>query len=151
MRLFNKKSKYAFSDILKGVQYAVNSVQEMLQAQQIQNLKKFWQENDGSPVCKKVKIGDREVDIPLAELVSHNHLTIERIEVKFKLRIGDVEIHSIMNRLENKSNLAYAELQMTMDDIQVTDNDVMDITIQFKLKESPEGIAHLTDYYSKQI
>ena len=32
MELFDKK-KYAFSDILKGLQYAINSAQDMLQAQ----------------------------------------------------------------------------------------------------------------------
>lgn len=34
MGIFGKdKAKYAFSDILKGLQYAINSAQEMLQAQ----------------------------------------------------------------------------------------------------------------------
>ncbi len=29
MGLFDKKKSYAFSDILKGVQYAINSAQDM--------------------------------------------------------------------------------------------------------------------------
>lgn len=49
MGIFSKKSKYALSDILKGLHNAVNSTQEMLQAQQVQNLTKFWQANDGTP------------------------------------------------------------------------------------------------------
>ena len=61
MGLFDKKKKYALSDILKGLHQAVNSAQEMLQAQQVQNLARFWQTNDGSPVSQKVKIGDREM------------------------------------------------------------------------------------------
>lgn len=32
MGLFSKRSKYAFSDILKGLHNAVNSAQKMLQA-----------------------------------------------------------------------------------------------------------------------
>lgn len=35
MGLFDKKKKYAFSDILKGLHNAVNSAQEMLQVQQM--------------------------------------------------------------------------------------------------------------------
>ena len=47
MGLFNKKQKYAFSDILKGLQYAINSAQDMLQAQQVQGLMRFWGSNSG--------------------------------------------------------------------------------------------------------
>lgn len=36
MGLFSKRPKYALSDILKGLQDAVNGVQEMLQVQQVQ-------------------------------------------------------------------------------------------------------------------
>lgn len=64
MGIFSKKPKYALSDILKGVQYAINSAQEMLHAQQVQNLMKFWKSNDGSPVTQKVLIGERELDVP---------------------------------------------------------------------------------------
>ena len=94
MGIFSKKPKYAFSEILRGLYHAVGSAQEMLQAQQVQNLKKFWQDTDGSPICQKVKVGDKEIDVPLMALVSH----------------------------------------CQMDDIKMTDNDVMDITIRFKLK-----------------
>lgn len=37
MGIFSKKPKYALSDILKGLHNAVNSAQEMVQAQQVQN------------------------------------------------------------------------------------------------------------------
>ena len=151
MGIFSKKPKYAFSDILKGLYHTVGSAQEMLQAQQVQNLKKFWQETDGNPICQKVKSGDKEIDVPLMALVSHCHLEMEDMEIKFKTRISDVKAHSIVNRLDSKNSLTYAELQMVMDDIKVADNDVMDITIRFKLKDSPEGVAHLTDYYNKHI
>ena len=43
MGIFSKKPKYALSDILKGLQQAVSSATSMLQAQQVQNLTKFWQ------------------------------------------------------------------------------------------------------------
>ncbi len=65
MGIFSKKPKYAFSDILKGLQYAINSAREMLQAQQIENLMRFWSKNDGTPVTQKVKIGERDLDVPL--------------------------------------------------------------------------------------
>ena len=151
MGLFSKRPKYALSDILKGLQEAVNGVQEMLQAQQVQNLKRFWQETDGSPVCQKVKIGDREIDVPLVSLVSHNRLEMENVEVTFKTRIADVESHSVVNRLNGKNSVSYAGLQVELDDLKATDPDMIDITVRFKLKDDADGVNQLARDYNKSI
>lgn len=151
MGLFDKKPKYAFSDILKGLQYAINSAQDMLQAQQVQGLMRFWSRNSGEPVTQKVKVGEREMDVPLMALVSHSHLEIDNVEIKFKAKIGDIDSHSIADKLQNGESLTRADMQMEMDGIKATDDDVMEITIRFKSKDTPEGVARLTDEYNKLI
>lgn len=151
MGLFDKKQKYAFSDILKGLQYAINSAQDMLQAQQVQGLLKFWSANDGNPLTQKVKVGERELDVPLMTLVPHSHLEMDDVEIKFKTRVGDIASHSVSDKLRSNASLSHADLQMEMDGIKATDDDVMEITIRFKAKETPEGVARLTDEYNKLI
>lgn len=151
MGIFSKQPKYALSDLLKGLHNAVNSAQDMLQVQQVQNLAKFWQSNDGTPISQKLKLGDREVNVPLMSLVSHSHLEMDEVEIKFKARIGDVASHSLVNKLDNNNVLTHSDLQMEMDGIKGTDDDVMEITIRFKQKETPEGVARLTDEYNKLI
>lgn len=151
MGLFSKRPKYALSDILKGLQDAVNGVQEMLQAQQVQNLKRFWQGTDGSPICQKVKIGNKEIDVPLVSLVSHNHLEMDYVEVMFKARIADVESHSVVNRLNDKNSVSYAGLQVELDDLEATDPDMIDITVRFKLKDGAEGVNQLAHQCNKSI
>lgn len=151
MGLFEKKQKYAFSDILKGLQYAVNSAQDMLQAQQIEGLMRFWNRDDGKPVSQKVKVGDRELDVPLMALVPHSHLQIDDVEIKFKAKIGDVGGHSVSDRLQNGQSLTSADMQMEMEGIKAADDDVMEITVRFKSKDMPEGVARLTDEYNKLI
>ena len=151
MGLFGKKQSYALSDILKGLQYAINSAQDMLHAQQVQNLMKFWQSNDGTPVTQKVLIGDRELDVPLMTLVPHSHLEMDDVEIKFKAKVGNIAPQSISNGLKGDDNLSHADLKMEMDGIKATDDDVMEITIRFKSKETPEGVARLTDEYNKHI
>lgn len=151
MGLFNKKQKYAFSDILKGLQYAINSAQDMLQAQQVQGLMRFWGSNSGEPLTRKVKIGERELDVPLMTLVPHSHLEIDDVEIKFKAKIGDIDSHSIADKLQNGESLTRADMQMEMEGIKASDDDVMEITIHFKSKETPEGVARLTDEYNKLI
>ncbi len=151
MGLFDKKQKHAFSDILKGLQYAINSAQDMLQAQQVQNLMRFWNGNGGTPITQKMKIGERELDVPLMTLVPHSHLEIDDVEIKFKAKIGDIASHSVADRLQGNQSLTRADLQMDMKGIKATDDDVMEITIRFKSKETPEGVARLTDEYNKLI
>ena len=78
MGIFSKKPKYALSDILKGLQQAVSSATSMLQAQQMDNLSHFWTK-DGWPITKKVQIGERELEVPIMALVSHNNLVMDDI------------------------------------------------------------------------
>lgn len=139
------------SDILKGLHNAVNSAQEMLQAQQVQNLARFWKKEDGTPVTQKVKIGEREMNVPLMALVPHSHLEMDDVEIKFKARVGEVASHSFADKLNAGNVMTHSDLQMEMDGIKATDDDVMEITIRFKSKETPEGVARLTDEYNKLI
>lgn len=127
MGLFRKKTKSALSDILKGPHNAENSAQEMLQAQQVQNLTKFWQANDSKPVTQKLKVGDRELDVPQMSIVPLSHQEMDDKEIKFKARIDNVASHPIANKLDGNNTLTHSNLQMEMDGIKVTDDDVMEV------------------------
>ena len=150
MGIFSKKPKYALSDILKGLQQAVSSATSMLQAQQMDNLSHFWTK-DGWPITKKVQIGERELEVPIMALVSHNHLVMDDIEIKFKARIGDVSSHSIPNVLEANNAVSYAELQVDMGDNKTDVDGMMEITVHFKIKDTLDGINRLTGECNKLI
>lgn len=150
MGIFSKKPKYALSDILKGLQQAVSSANGMLQAQQMDNLSHFWMK-DGRLVTKKVQIGDRELEVPIMALVSHNNLVMDDVEIKFKARIGDVSSHSMPNVLEANNAISHAEFQMDMDGTKTDADNVMEITVHFKIIDTIEGINRLTDECDKLI
>ena len=150
MGIFSKKPKYALSDILKGLQQAVSSATSMLQAQQMDNLSHFWTK-DGWPITKKVQIGERELEVPIMALVSHNNLVMDDIEIKFKARIGDVSSHSIPNVLEANNAVSYAELQVDMGDNKPDVDGMMEITVHFKIKDTLDGINRLTGECNKLI
>lgn len=150
MGIFSKKPKYAFSEILKGLQQAVSSTIGILQAQQMDNLSHFWTK-DGKPVTRKVQIGDSELEVPLMALVSHNNLVMDDVEVKFKVKIGDISSHSIPNALEANNTLSYAELEMNMEGIRADADNMMEITVHFKAKDTAEGVNHLLYEYNKMI
>ena len=149
--LFNKKQTHSFADILKGITHAVNSVQEMLHVQQIDSLQKFWKDNSGEAVTQKVKVADKEMDIPLVSLVSHSHLEMEDLEIHFKTKVGDVTGNAVTTGLVTGTSVPQVDLQMEVSGVKANDSDVMDITIRFKKKEMPEGLARLTDEYNKLI
>ena len=150
MGIFSKKPKYTLSDILKGLQQAVSSATSMLQAQQMDNLSHFWTK-DGWPITKKVQIGERELEVPIMALVSHNNLVMDDIEIKFKARIGDVSSHSIPNVLEANNAVSYAELQVDMGDNKTDVDGMMEITVHFKIKDTLDGINRLTGECNKLI
>ena len=150
MGIFSKKPKYALSDILKGLQQAVSSATSMLQAQQMDNLSHFWTK-DGWPITKKVQIGERELEVPIMAVVSHNNLVMDDIEIKFKARIGDVSSHSIPNVLEANNAVSYAELQVDMGDNKTDVDGMMEITVHFKIKDTLDGINRLTGGCNKLI
>lgn len=150
MGIFSKHPNYPLSDILKGLQQAVSSTVGMLQTQQIDNISHFWTD-DGKPVTQKMQIGDRELEVPLIALVPHNNLAMDDVEVKFKTKIGNVAFHSMPNALEANNALSYAELQVVMDDIKTDADDMMEITVHFKVKDNAEGINRLLDECNKLI
>ncbi|MEG2181290.1 MAG: DUF2589 domain-containing protein, partial [Bacteroidales bacterium] len=117
---------------------------------QMDNLSHFWMK-DGRLVTKKVQIGDREFEVPIMGLVSHNNLVMDDVEIKFKARIGDVSSHSIPNILEANNVLSHAELEMNMEGIKADADNVMEITVHFKVKDMPEGINRLANECNKLI
>jgi hypothetical protein len=146
MSVFNKKPRYPFSEVIKGLQYAVNSAQDMLQAHQIQSLSKFWNKETNCPYTQKVKVGDNEIEIPLVAMVPHNQLLMDEVEITFNAKVGSV----LEGALEGDEQ-PHANLQMELEGVKTTDSDVMHITIRFKSTDATEGVARIVDEYNKLI
>lgn len=149
MGIFDKKKHYSFADILKGIQHAVNSAQDMLQGQQILNITKFLEGANGAPVSQKVRLGDREVEVPLMSLVPQCHLAMEDVEIKFSAKIGEMASSTLQGIRGNE--ISHADLQMALEGVHPKDDDVMQITIRFKQQQTTEGISRLMDEYNKLI
>ncbi len=146
---FGKKKRYSFLDILRGIQHAVNAAQDMLQAQQLQSLQKFWDENNGKPVSKTVMVQDGELSIPLVSLLPHNHLEMDDIEIKFCAKIEDLD--NMVAAGVNSNDISATDLKLALDDIKPGKDDTMQITIRFKAQDSTEGLSRLIDEYNKHI
>jgi hypothetical protein len=68
-----------FSDIIRGMQHAVNSAQEMLQDYQLRMFAKYFTE-DGKPYMRQVKLKDgRLIYVPTIALLPQTLLSIEEL------------------------------------------------------------------------
>lgn len=148
-----------FRDILTGLQNAISHVQDMLQNRQLENLSNFWEYN-GAPITRTVKLKDRSIDVPLVTLVPHSQLSMETVEIKFSTRIGSIapvkpgdcsKPNGLMDMAGISNNLSHADFQMAMDGVKVDGEDSMQVSITFKVKDSPEAVSRLLDEYNKLI
>lgn len=169
MGIFNRKKKEesepdivqtnSFTDIMNGLQFAVNSAQEILQNHQLQGLTRLFSatnDADGKRfLSQQIRIGDKVVDVPLIALISHHNLAMDDVEIKFKAKVGSVESQDMKrnsladNMLMSSSNRA--NLQMQMSGIKADADDIMEVCVRFKVQETPESISRIIDECVKNI
>jgi phosphoserine phosphatase len=80
-----KKESVSFSGIIRGLQQAVSSAQEMLQTQQVENFQRFFDANN-KPLSQTVQVGDKTINVPLMSVVPHNSLVMENVIIRFKAK-----------------------------------------------------------------
>jgi len=75
------------ADIIRGLQYCVNSSQDIVEQHHINSFNRFFDEN-GAPLVKTIKIMEgAAMDIPMVCMNSHSSLILDEMEVKLDLMI----------------------------------------------------------------
>ena len=75
------------SDIIRGMQYAVNTAESMLTAHQIEKLASGFK-SDGTPVMRHIILPDgRRVEIPEICLTPSTQLSISELELEFAVKV----------------------------------------------------------------
>lgn len=155
MGLFGNENKHkttSLSDILRGLQQAVSCAVSALQAQQLNMLNEYI-DNEGYPLTKTVQLGSRKAEIPVMSLLSQSNIEMDDVEIRFKARISDVADLGESGFLRSASGIEvpHASLMLNMDGIKSDADDTIDIKVHFKTTPIPEGVARLVDEYNKTI
>lgn len=80
------------SQVIRGMQHAVNEAQRTLETHHIKSLLRFFYK-DGTPKTVDLHLGGtKHIDIPLVTLANHSSLKIEELEMEFKASIQDVTL-----------------------------------------------------------
>ncbi|GHV04476.1 hypothetical protein AGMMS50229_05960 [Campylobacterota bacterium] len=155
-----------FADLIRGLQHAVNTAQEMLQDHQFQTIKKFFK--DGNPIVKKVYLPDgKTLAIPWITLVPQSLLTVSEIEMGFTVEIVGLDLKGFDSKARKNHDLgdyapprssieiafAHAKRSSLFDDKlsggSMSDEsergNTIDVKIKFKSIEMPEGTSRLLD------
>ncbi len=152
MAFWNKKASYqTFADIVRGMQYAVNTAHEMLERYHITMLNKYF-DDKGRPEVKELRVGNgKKMEIPLVTLINQSSLSIAEMEVCFKAKIEGVSIKST-TASETGKNI---EVDRTAFEMNFTpsarDGNTVDVRIKFKSTEPPEGVSRIIDEYNKTL
>ena len=80
----SKQSSVDLSDVIKGMQKAVNEAQKMLETHNLRSLRSFFYE-DGDPKTIELHLSDKNyLEIPILALANHNSLVIDKLSMEFE-------------------------------------------------------------------
>ncbi len=98
------------SDIIRGMQYAVNTAQDTLQKQQFRMLEQYFDTETGEPEMRFITLpGGRRVYIPLITLIPANMLAIDELEMDFSVRIASTNVKSYTDKLRTAAGKTIEE------------------------------------------
>ena len=74
--------------LTKGLYDAVVQAQNLAEKQHIEALDQYI-DKDGNPRCLKIKIEDKDVNVPIATLVPHSSIKIKELTMDLKVRLNN--------------------------------------------------------------
>lgn len=132
MGLFSRKKRVSLSKIIDGLLTALNDAREMQQLRQMQLTDSLTDAETGEPVVKRLKIGDQEIEIPLASLVSHDSMEIKEVNVSFQVQIKDLAARAIATHSMTGKPLTYEDLEFVLEKAESKQEDNLLINILLK-------------------
>ena len=152
MAFWNRKTKeqQTFADIIRGMQYAVNTAHEMLERYHVALLNKYF-DDEGHPETKAIWVNDKHMNVPLITLINQSSLSIEELEICFKAKIDGVILKS-SKMPETGKDIEIDRSAFEMNFAPSTrDGNTVDIRIKFKTTLQPEGVSRIVDEYNKLL
>lgn len=154
MGLWTKKEKQqtrTFSDIIRGLQYSVNTAQQILERHHLYLFGKYFDEK-GAPVMREFQLTEnRKLNVPEISLIGQHALAIDEMEIEFNARITAIETKNDMEGDDtNKHWIDRACFDVDFSTMSKSDN-LLHVKIKFKAVDQPEGVARVIDEYDKMV
>lgn len=139
-----KRPQQTISDIIRGMQYAVNTAQDMLQQHQLELLEKYFNPETGEPYMRYVRLPDgRVVYVPVITLMPSAALAIDELEMDFSVRVAAAEVKHYTNGKEKSGR---SSMQVYFSGTEDAENPGMvRIKMRFKREAEPESAARIRE------
>lgn len=148
-RRHDKKDKpqTTLSDIVRGIQFCVNSSIDIIERHFITQVDKYLDENNKA-LTKTIKLNDKyAVDVPLFCLSNHNSLNLDEMEVRMKVNLKDFDIKEIddFSNSEEPQSITRSSFRVDSNNCNKNDLNSIDICMKFKTGETPEAISRISE------
>jgi len=143
-------TEQTFSDIIRGMQHAVNTAQAMLDEHQLWRFGSLFV--DGQPRTMDITGPDgRQLRIPQISLMPLNLLAIEELELEFSIAVNSSDVTEI-----GVENIALERSSFGVEFAKGGGGEegggsTIDVRILFKQREEPEGFARVKATFDKSI
>lgn len=161
----SESSSMTLSDIIRGIQYCVNSSVEIVEQHYINTINKYMNE-DNEIRKERIYLDDGHyMDIPLICLTGHNALEVDKMKVKMRVNIRDMDLKHIMvdNETDTESedgeaseddSYTVSRSSMLVDVCNVSrdeDGANMEIQMTFKTSEPPESLSRIIESLNNSL
>lgn len=141
--------RQTISDIIRGMQYAVNTAQDMLQRHQVEQMERYFNAETGEPLMRYVKMPDgKTVYVPLATLVPPGMLAIDELEMDFSVKVASTEVKRNGEDAGGERSSLNVFFSGTGDG---GDAGAIKIRMKFKAVEEPESAARIREMLCASI
>lgn len=151
------KNEFTLSDIIRGIQYCVNSSVEIAEQHYIKTMEKFFY-NDGTPVTKVININEHsQIEVPLICLSNHGSLDFEEIRIKTQMSIDNIREKAVENELmsasEEQDIFTRGSFSVSLGNVHKDNNEasLAEIEMVFKRSEPPEALSRVIDHINNII
>lgn len=150
--MFSKKKNLStFSDFIKGLQYSINSAQEIIESHNLYTLQKYFNEV-GEPKIQRLNIDEnRYLNVPIISVVNHNNISIDELEVEFETNIVRSEVDDFKTVKFDELNSEIERTKFYIDFGKINRKNKMKVKIKFKGDKNPEGMERIKTEFDKQI
>ena len=145
-------------ELVGGLLEAAMVSQSISEKQHINALRNYFNE-DGTPVTKSFKIGEKQLVVPLYILADHSSIGLDELDIEFEARLIFGDDHNAVSDLKKsllglfkKKGYKHNIKGIEVDSGKNTDRSGMaKIKVKFKSDEKPEAVSRLVDAYIQAL
>jgi hypothetical protein len=151
-------SRLNIEELVGGLLEAAMVSQSISEKQHINAINNYFNE-DGTPMTKTFKIGEKELVVPLYILADHSSMGLDELDIEFEARLvfGDnqnevSDLKKSLLGLFKKKGYKHNIKGIEVDSGKNTNNSGMaKIKVKFKSDDKPEAVSRLIDAYIQAL